>query len=168
MTGHPDLRALRDPDLLAGPERDELLDHVAGCAACRDLLAESDPSRLFALLARTPVPAAVVSRLADRIESPAGRPPGAAAAVSPLRSYASLAASLLLAAALGAYALWTPFGAAEPGTSTIAMVPGLAAANGEKSGGTVRLLSSPGEAQVIDLSVGGTRVTMIFDRELEL
>ena len=137
MSGHPDPRFLREPDLLPAGERDDLLDHAAGCAACRDLMVESDSSRLFALLARTPVPASVVGRLADRIEPPAGRADGAAATVSPLRSYASLAASLLLAAALGAYALWTPFDAVNPAVSTIAMVPGLAAPDVEKSGGTV-------------------------------
>lgn len=168
MNGHPDPRFLREPDLLPARERGELLDHAAGCAACRLLLVKSDPSRLFALLARTPVPASVVGRLAERIEPPAARAAGAAPTVSPLRSYASLAASLLLAAALGAYSLWTPFDPTDPATSTIAMVPGLAAHDVEESGGSVRLLSSPGQAQVIDLSVGETRVTMIFDGDLEL
>ena len=30
------------------------------------------------------------------------------------------------------------------------------------------LLSSPGTAQVVDLSVGGTRFVMIFDEDLDL
>ncbi len=38
----------------------------------------------------------------------------------------------------------------------------------EFPGGAFEILSSPGEAQVLDLSVGETQIVMIFDEELEI
>jgi hypothetical protein len=146
-----------------------LLSHLAHCAACRAEVAATDPSRLFDLLALEPVPSELLERLSFAVEeavdgAEAGLPGGPAAAWRRVRwPAASLAASLVLAGFLATYVsrrdAELQVAPAPPATAvagTAATAPGF------------ELLSSPGEAQVVDLAVGEVRLVMIFDAELDL
>ena len=160
MKNHPTAERIRSIDCLAGPEREELLRHIAACDNCRAVLADEDPSRLFCLLSLEPIPVAALDRLSAAVAD--GIVPVRPAASRPYLTAASLAASLLLAAAFGAYFLNAP----EPQEPWRAEVMELLDRNVPVRG--IELLSSPGVAQVVDLEVGGNQVMMIFDKELDL
>jgi hypothetical protein len=129
------------------------VEHVTECADCRDRLCASDPTRAFALLATLPVPAAALDRLSADLDRALDRLDRRS---SPRRAWASIAASIVLALALVGLIGDRP-GAPTPAIERTAV-----------EYGRVDLLSSPGEAQVVDLRVGGTQVVMIFDKDLEL
>lgn len=138
------------------------VEHAAGCAECRARLLAVDPTRAFVLLAGLPIPPGRLDRfsvdLGREIDRLSGR-----AAPQPLRTVASIAASIALAVALVGLV-----GEREgTGIADRAEV-GVGATSAEPAYGHVDLLSSPGEAQVLDLRVGGTQVVMIFDKDLAL
>jgi hypothetical protein len=138
-----------------GEERRALLEHFHRCRPCRSRLVELEGAEaLFALLALDEVPAWTLSAVSAGIASDLSRPPrlrwGAAS---------SWAASLLLGAALVAGFLARP---PMPKPDETFSTP----ARGLRAG--VAVLSSPGEARVVDLTVGETQVVMIFDSGLDL
>lgn len=155
MRDHP-IGALERFDALGPEARRAVLRHVGGCTACRGRLVAADPARIFALLSADELPAEALERLERRVregiddaKKPAGR--------RWIAQAASLAASVLLAAAFLGYLWRTPAplqAAAEPAA--------------EPPAGEIFLISSPGEAQVVDLTVGETQVVMIFDEALDL
>jgi hypothetical protein len=170
---HPDLDAWLDDEPSSEAERSELLAHLVHCAACRDVVGTKDPSRLFGLLALEPVPPVQLDRLAAAVEEALeeheeheASGSGAGAVPAPRRvrwlPAASLAASLVLAGLLATYVSRRDAAqqtepravAARPAVPTTA--PGF------------ELLSSPGEARVVDLAVGEVQLVMIFDEELDL
>jgi hypothetical protein len=163
MHSHPDSDALRRFDELEAEDRGKLLRHVAGCAGCREQFLAADPSRAFALLSLAPVPEEALDRLSSRIDE----------RIVPARRtyrYASLAASLLLAALLGGYVLTRPAIPPVAGLATpsVDFVEIEAAAESESPAGSIQLISSPGTAQVLDLTVGETQVVMILDAAMDI
>lgn len=163
MTSHPDLNPLLDES--PGPARSELLLHLRDCPACRAWLASRDPSRLFALLALEPVPAAFLERLTAAVDQAVPRVAGRSTGVERW-GLASLAASLVLASLVGAY-LWEREAATVPSGSAAER---LVEAVEQPAGPAFELLSSPGTAtvQVLDLPLGDSRLVMIFDKDLDL
>jgi len=155
---HPDPEVLAAADGLAPDARMELLRHVAECSACRGIYVASDPARLFGLLAARPLPAArldeVSAGVAAAIDSGA-RSGGSRAA----RAATAIAASLVLAA------LTLFLTEDRPRGRAVAPFAGFA---GVTPAASLTLLDSPGEARVMDLTMGDTQVVMIFDRELDL
>ena len=146
-------------DTLSGEARADAVAHVAGCPACRARLVAESPESLFALLAlETESPAtldevsAAVSRTLD-----ASRPSWIDALRE--RGLSRAAGRLVAAAAVAAcaFVLWR-----APGPSAPPLSPDVP----ERAG--VTLVEPAPAAQVIDLSVGGTQVVMIFDPELKL
>lgn len=163
MHSHPDSDALRRFDELEGDERDSLLRHVTGCAGCRERFLAPDPSRAFALLCLAAVPEEALERLSRRIDE----------AIRPAHwtyRYASVAASLLLAAVLGGYLLTRPATApvASLAGPRIEFVEAGPAIESETAAGSIELVSSPGNAQVLDLTVGETQVVMILDAAMDI
>jgi hypothetical protein len=147
-------------DELDVAERAAAVEHASACADCQARLCASDATRVFVLLSTLPVPAGALDRLSaeldralDRLER---RP-------SPRRAWASIAASIVLALALVGLVGDRP-GAPTPTIERAAVEPSAV----EPPYGRVDLLSSPGQAQVVDLRVGGTQVVMIFDKDLQL
>lgn len=143
-------------DLATGNERAAWLAHVDQCSDCRDTWLEGDTTRIFALLA----------------DQPAGDEAGEQIALDRLASgirdtiRTGHRASLwfrLAAAAVLAGALLAPSAAwlfrERPAAPVLAASYPLA---------DVEVLSTPGDAQIIDLSVGNTQVVMIFDSRIEL
>jgi len=141
--------------------RDERLRHAKDCASCREELFSDRPERLFSLLALGTAPAADLDRLTSgvmrRIEGER-----AGHRRLHLRAFVPVAASLLLAGLFGIYATLQRI---EPSPGLAALDPFLEAS--APSDG-IELISSPGEAQVMEFTVGGTQVVMIFDESFDI
>lgn len=163
MTDHPETRQLIEFDSLDERARTALLLHVRDCSRCRAVWAAADPTRQFAALRLAPLDPAVLDRLSAGIDrgiegEQARRRRGR------LYGVASIAASLLLAAVVGGF-LWRGDVAPPPGTAAL---QGAGALRDDTWSG-VELVASPGdEARVVDLTIGETRVVMIFDEALDL
>jgi hypothetical protein len=170
MTPHPDAVRFQRFDNLPADERTALLGHVRECADCRRRLAGGDPSRLFALLALETPPAAALNRLSAGLNRELDRVARSRSGPGRLRSAASIAAALVLAAFLGSYALRQ----SAPGRAVAADVrpsgdaATLAAYEAPAPAEGVELLSTPGQAQVMELAIGDTQVVMIFDEALDI
>ncbi len=165
---HPERQRLADWDRLDEDARRPLLEHLEACAECRALWLEADPSRLFALLAQADVSHAALEALSASVSaSTAASPaPGTRNAAA---GWGALAASLLLALALGAALLDDAL--VSPDQGVVASAPHLASWEIDTLGSAepgIQLVASPGEAQVVDLKFGETQVLMIFDEALDL
>jgi hypothetical protein len=142
----------------SGPERREMLAHVAVCAACRSAVAADDPSQLFGLLALTPIPERVldelssdVARLAGRDRSPYGALAGALAGPRRVAAAAALALALLC------------------GYETLREQPAAPeTASVSQPRADVDVDSGRGVSQVIDLTVGETQIVMVYNGDLKL
>lgn len=159
MSEHLDRALLAPGSEASDVDRQRVLDHVRSCSECRDQWVGADPSRVFALLAVDSVPEAALDRLTACIDAELERESTARRRRGLAAGGLSLAASVVLAVILGGgltrrpESSGTPFGGLEPVELPVA---------------EIQLLASPGEAQVLDLSVGGTSVVMIFDRDLDI
>ncbi len=145
-----------DWDLAAADVRAAWLNHVSSCTDCRATWTAGDASRIFTLLADFPAGGEageqeVLDRLSAGIRKHirTDRPTG--------RWYSLAAAALLVAALLAPSAAW--LFRDRPAVPLRTAAYPLA---------DVEVLSTPGEAQIIDLSVGDTQVVMIFDSRLEI
>jgi anti-sigma factor RsiW len=163
VSGHPDLRPLIDGADLERSNREALLAHLEGCAACRAELAAEDPSLLFTLLATEPVPAGVLEQVSERTAA------ALAAERTPRRlpgwAWGALAASILTAGLFVTYVN-------RPAVEVPPPLPGPASAQAPPPppaaipAGMIEVLDSPGEANVVEMTVGDVEVVMIFDEEL--
>jgi len=153
------------PHAVDPAEREQILRHVSGCRACRDRLVELDPGALFALLSLRQPPAAALDDLSRRVsaEIDAERRPVARVRFA---AVASLAASVLLAVALGVYFKRAPVNEPDPFRADLESY--LERLDRDSPVPGVELISSPGEAQVVDFKIGDTQVVMIFDEALNL
>lgn len=154
---HP--RPPADWDLLAEGERSAWLDHVDACSDCRDRWVTEDPSRLFLMLADCPaggdaMESATLDRLSANIRREI-RPVPRSGRLVRLAAAAVLAGALLVPSSAWLFRDRTVPEAALLQTASFPLAD-------------VDVLSTPGEAQIIDLSVGNTQVVMIFDSRLEL
>ena len=160
MSRHLDRREIDGFDQLEGPARKAAIEHARSCEACRSELASGDPSRLFSLLPALPVPVEILDQVsagvAAQLRARRARRRWAAGAV---------AAALVLAGLLGVYLHRTPF--ADPAPGAVVTAPPVFVTS-EAPRAEVELLSSPGTAQVFDLTMGDTQVVMILDERLEL
>ena len=165
MSDHLQRHEIAGFDALVDGQRAAVLDHVSECAVCRTAWLGEDGSRVFALLARAPLPEDRLEHLSERVDAALNRLELGGPARRGMFRLASIAASVLLAAALGAV-LWNH----EPPAKQIAVLDAidvLPALEEEVAG--IRLVASPGdEAQVLDLMIGGTQILMIFDESIEL
>jgi len=161
MNEHVDPGGLRDLETLPEARRRELLAHAAGCAECHRRLAGENPANLFALLAVQPLPAGALERLSQRVDGEVSRRAATKRASGSWRAVASIAASLLLAVLFGTYVSQRDMGPI-PARAAALELEALAPPRG------IELMSSPGQAEVVDIEVGGTRVVMIFDKELNI
>jgi len=152
-------------DALADDQRGAALDHLRECAVCRAAWLAEDGSRVFALLARVPFPEDRLERLSERVDAALDGLEARVPAQRGVFRVTSIAASLLLAVALGAV-LWNHELPANrvAGLDPISVLPPF-----EEDVAGIRLVASPGgEAQVLDLSIGGTQILMIFDESIKL
>ena len=165
MNDHLQRHEIAAFDTLANDQRATALDHVRECAVCRAEWLAEDGSRVFALLARAPLPEERLERLSERVDAALDQLEPRVPARRVVFRVASIAASLLLAAALGAV-LWNHELPAEP-VAVLDETDVLPLFEEDVAG--IRLVASPGdEAQVLDLSIGGTQILMIFDESIEL
>ena len=163
MSAHPSLETLSHLDGMAPDRRRELLRHVRACSACRSQWAASDPTRLFAMLSTREVPEDLLDSVSEgvfaAIDSGIAARPGVSRAWN-LRAAGALAAGILLALGM----VFFTGGTSEVGSP----VPSVADLVEIAPGASLALLETPGEARVVDLTMGETRVVMIFDQELDL
>jgi hypothetical protein len=160
MTSHLDQELVARFVSLDGEARDDALRHAAGCTRCRERLAASDPSRLFALLALESPDGAALERLSESVMQQVEERRSAPQYGGLLRRLAPVAASLLLAGTFGIYMT----GENDSGqTASLAPRPvAPAPSNG------IELISSPGDAQVMEFTVGETQIVMIFDEAMDI
>jgi hypothetical protein len=163
VSDHPSIETLLNLDELAATERDSVLDHAASCERCRDRLASEDPTRIFALLGRRPIPESLLDDLSASVSSSidAGETPRGIGVSHRRWAVGAWAAAVLLAIGL----VFVTDGEAPPDTVE-EIVADVKVKTTPRA--TVAVLESPGEAQVVDLALGETQVVMIFDREMEL
>jgi hypothetical protein len=144
-------------------ERAEHLRHAAECAACREKLLDGRPERIFMLLGSESPPAdkleLLTAEIGRRIESESSFH----GFRQRMRTLLPVAASIMLAGLLGIYStinrVQTPLGRAA------AVEPYLEASSPSEG---IELISSPGDAQVMEFTVGETQIVMIFDEALDI
>lgn len=123
--------------------------HLEGCASCRAETAASDPTRLFALLGRRPLPPAALDDVAAAVAR-------ALADEAPERSGRVVAARLTAATAAVALAV--------AGTLlSIDTDPRRASTRSRPERAHVTVLDAEPDTQVVDLTLGDTQVVMIYD-----
>lgn len=147
--------------------REELLRHLAECAACRSPWLDEDPTRIFALLSLEPVSEHLLERLTRDVNRAVEREAPSARPVRRIYAVAAIAAALVLAAAFGIE--WTrgPATLVEPRVETLEAFAEPPPGPSLPHPG-IDLIESPGTAQVLDLSVGETQFVMIFDEALDI
>ena len=160
MTPHPAAGEFQRLNELPEGRRLEVLQHAESCAPCRLLLTRDDPTAIFGLLALQPIPEFALARLGRdldaAIDADRGQQRYGGRRVAALA--ASIAASLILALFFGYHALQhDPTRLAASSDST-----------GKSPERGLELISSPGQAEVVDFSVGETHVVMIFDKALDI
>lgn len=150
---------------LSDERRGVALDHLGECAACRGTWLADDGSRVFSLLARSPIPEDRLEQLSERVDAALGELQPRVAARRGLFRVASIAASLLLAAVLGAV-LWNHEWPAER-LARVGRIEALLPLDEEIAG--MQVVETPSEdAQTLSLKVGETQILMIFDESIEL
>jgi hypothetical protein len=170
MRSHPEAALFDRLDALPTAERERLLHHAAGCESSRAGLAAGDSSRLFALLAADPLPAERLAEFSAKLDLELDRTTPQRTAPRWIGAAAALAASTVLAGFLGSYVLWQsrispqPVSGAPPASAPLAV----AVTEQEIPAGGVELISTPGDAQVMELAIGETKVVMIFDEALDI
>lgn len=140
-----------DWEVAGRDERRRWIEHLEGCPDCRAAWIGDDPTRLFAALADDPLPADLLDDVSREVMR-AVVPPVPAARIR-RRAVAAWAAGLALAAALA------PWWGSRDDVRDIAAVAEPA---------EVHVLDASDSTRVVDVTVGGTQVVMIFDEELEL
>jgi len=176
LRGHLDPAQARAWEELTGDDRMVHLRHVRECPSCRALLASDCPEALFGMLALEPLPAAALQSLSSNVQRAIEDERPAGTGIRRWLQVAGLAASLLIAGWLGAYLTRTepepireapavarqPVVKPEDWKQIHQQIDRMVPAEG------IELVSSPSSAQVVDFTVGDTRVVMIFDQELDI
>ncbi|HEX4823140.1 MAG TPA: hypothetical protein VFV19_02390 [Candidatus Polarisedimenticolaceae bacterium] len=141
-------------DALTGAARREAVDHLRVCSGCRASALAHDPTILFALLDRTPVPA----RILDDVASGVRREIQAVPRPQTVRRFAA-AAMLALALVCGFVAGRSPLPAPA---SAIAVLPH------DLPRAAVDVSPQQAVSGVVDFSVGETQVVMVYNGDLHL
>jgi hypothetical protein len=182
VTVHLTQQTLDDFDLLAGEQRQGVLQHARTCAACRIRLVSEDPGRLFALLSTDPLPEVTLDRLSERIQAGLVDRPEQPRTNRGWFAVAAIAASLVFVILVGVLSsrqaplteltelteLPELNETSEPALATVTPIEIEAAAAQPAPMHSVELISSPGEAQLVDFTIGDIQVVMIIDRELDI
>jgi hypothetical protein len=151
----------RKPDLKDG-SREERLRHAAESAECREAMFGRRPERLFSLLALETAPEDELDSLSAavmrRIE---GQGAGRRRRLW-LRRLLPVAASIVLA---GFFSIYTTLQEIESPPGITMLEPFLEA---KVPSDGIELISSPGEAQVMEFTVGETQIVMIFDEAMDI
>jgi len=152
-----------DPETLAdasGPSRILMVDHLAACPACREAVARFDPSLLFYLLSRAPIPERILDAVSAEVSHAATPAParGGAAWEAWPGTRRAVAAAVAAGAVLTGLAAWMSRGPA-PVLLPVAAVPAAAA---------VEVTPDAAISQVVDMTVGDTQVVMVYNGKLSL
>ena len=157
MSAHVDPVALAEA---AGAPREVMIEHLAGCAECRTAVARQDPSLLFGMLARAPIPEAILDQVSRGVAHEAGI---AASRGGPLWE-GSTGARRLVAAAVVAVALLTGLYALTSRGPRIAPAPYVDA----PVAAAVEVTPDAAVSQVVDMTVRDTQVVMVYNGNLRL
>lgn len=154
MSDHPTFESLRRPESLPAESRKAVLDHVAGCARCREVYAGEDPTRLFALLGTRPVAKDLLEEVSAGVMAhlEEARPRGGRFfGWGGLKAAGALAAGVLLVAGLAFLSNLIP----DPGPRVNNVPPEVPEVQ-------------PAQAKLMELTVGDVQLVMIFDEGLDL
>ena len=179
---HLTQQTLDDFGLLTGAQRQGVLKHARSCAACRDRLVSEDPGRLFALLSTDPLPEVTLDRLSERIQVGLVARPEQPRTNRGWFAVAAIAASLVFVILVGVLssrqAPLTELAelteqtelteTSEPALATVTPMGMEEAAAQPAPMHSVELISSPGEAQLVDFAIGDIQVVMIIDQEMDI
>lgn len=154
----PHVDPARLPEL-SGDDRRRAVAHLAACSACRARVAAEAPEALFALLVLEEEDAGILDAVSTGVARRLDDAPPSWVEALRERGLSRTVAGLAVAAAVAACALLATR------TPRPAPVP-VAEADGARGG--VTLVEPAPATQVIDLTVGGTQVVMIFDPEMKL
>jgi hypothetical protein len=179
VTVHLTQQTLDGFDLLAGEQRQGVLQHARTCAACRIRLVSEDPGRLFALLSTDPLPEVTLDRLSERIQAGLVDRPEQPRTNRGWFAVAAIAASLVFVILVGVLSsrqapltelteLPELNETSEQALATVTPIEIEEAAAQPAPMHSVELISSPGEAQLVDFAIGDIQVVMIIDRELDI
>jgi hypothetical protein len=144
-------------------ERAEHLRHAADCAACREKLLDGRSERIFMLLGSESPPADKLDRLAAEVERRIEGEGSLHRFRQRMRALVPVAASIILAGLLGIY---TTINRVQSPLGMAAAVEPYLEASAPSEG--IELISSPGDAQVMEFTVGDTQILMIFDEALDI
>jgi hypothetical protein len=142
--------------------RAERLRHASECAACRKEQFGSRPDKLFSLLALESPAEDALDRLSAGIMSRIERESAGRRRRLQLRSIFPVAASFVLAGFFGIYTTLQQTG------TPLAMAPMEPFLEASAPNDAIELISTPGEAQVMEFNVGETQVVMIFDEAMDI
>jgi len=140
-------------------------------------LVSAEPDRLFAILGTEAPSEHTLARLSARIQTEIETGPEPSRYSSGWLAVVAIAASLLIVILIGLQSSrQTPLtGSSEPTLSQVTPVaPDNFPALDQAVPGTtvplhsVELISSPGEAQLVDFAIGDIQVVMIIDQELDI
>jgi len=161
-------RALRGehPTFECG-ERKQHLRHAVGCAACREKLLGGRPERLFMLLASEAPPADELDRLTAEVMRQVEGAGALRGFRMRVRALVPVAASIVLA---GFFGIYTTLNRVQSPLAQRGQAPSVHARDLSPSVAAegIDLISSPGDAQVMEFTVGETQVVMIFDEALDI
>lgn len=167
MSTHVDVAAFLDA---SGAQRLAMVDHLRTCAACRAAAVEHDPTILFALLDRAPIPSSLLDEVSTvAVRRAEGGPVSLADrwAVSGggARRWTAAAAMALLALVCGYGVVRNPSVAPQEvaGQGASAPVTTLGARLASVEVEPARTVSS-----VVDFTVGETQVVMVYNGALKL
>jgi anti-sigma factor RsiW len=153
MTLHLDQGLVSRFDALEGKAREDVLRHAARCSRCREALIAEDQARLFGMLALESPSDEALERVSENVMRQVGEP-------RVLRQLASVAASLLLAGIFGVYMMGNRGSGPTASLETALEAPVVS--------DSIELIASPGEAQVMEFTVGETQIVMIFDEAMDI
>lgn len=152
-----------DPDRLGRNEYAAWIAHLESCAACAEAWDTADPSRMFRALCGEPLPEAVLEAVSDTVLRVIAADLQADRARR-RRAWLATAAAALLGAAFGSTAFHGP--AREP--ASVARTAEIDAIRAHDDHADVRVTTTSDEVRIVDLTVGGNQVVMIFDERMQL
>lgn len=144
-------------DALAGADRRAMVDHLRACPACRQAAAAADPTILFALLDRAPVPERVLQQVTTGVAL------RIAATARPGGVRAGAVAAMIALALLCGYATVQNVVPQAPHALAGRELP-----SADHPRAAVDVRAAEAVSSVVDFTVGETQVVMVYNGDLHL
>ena len=143
--------------------REGRLRHATTCASCQQELLAGRSEKLFSFLALESPPAEQLERMTAEVMGRIETESSSHGFMQRMKALLPAAASIVLA---GMFGIYTTIDRVQPQIGMAAAVEPYLEASAPSEG--IELISSPGDAQVMEFTVGETQVVMIFDEALDI